>query len=82
MPAWLVLERRRTKSGVQERDSYALTQSNYLLANLKGIVLGCIEAKFSQPKTRWKEGSLGIRSWKALDEIYQIYVPLLLWSPA
>ena len=49
---------------------FVLTQSiylsNYLLANFRGLVLGCIEA------------NLG--SWKALDAIYQIYIPLRLWS--
>ena len=51
-------------SGEWSRAYGFLTQyiqlSNYLLAHFRGLVLGCIEAKFSQPNTRWK----------ALDEIY------------
>ena len=48
--------------------------SNYLLAKFQGLNIGCIEANVCKKivlKTRWK----------ALDEIYQIYMrPYILCS--
>ena len=65
----------RSASGEWSRAYGFLTQyiqlSNYLLAHFRGLVLGCIEAKFSQPNTRWK----------ALDEIYRIFIPVHLRNP-